>query len=422
MGKKFVVRPGSGDPSQVSGDIHLVNPDGTVWDTQAGQLVSTLDRGQANASLVVLGDSTGNEESEWVYRLASWLGKTHPAYTVLYYLWNDGTQVYSAATTIQTGTGSKTLTVYNGSVPGMGYNYPFASTVPSTRFNLMLPVAPTCVVISYGYNSATPDYRKQQLELAAWVLSNFPNTEYVLTSQAPMATGAAGAADHLTRQQDTRNVALQEGWGLIDVTQRFLDNGNYDTLISGDTIHPLPTGQDIWLDEVRRYFGGNRPATLAPATGSRIFIPAQAFNIYSGTPAISFPAGIITPKWDFDPASDEMIAVIADIPPRWKSVNVDLLWMSAVGATGDVVWQVDNFSLTADMVPQSGKGLASATTGTPVTATVLANASRVTRMYSAERFAGGRPVAFRVRRLATNGADTSAQDASVFGLLITRAE
>lgn len=392
---------------------------------QPGQLISTLRRGKANAVLNILGDSTGNETYEWAYRLSVWLGQKFPAYTVLYRLWNDTNQSYDAATTLQTGTGAQTLTIYNGSVPGMGYNYPFASTVPATRFNLMLPVTPTAVIISYGYNSATADYRKQQLELASWVLGNHPGTEYVLTAQPPMATGAAGAADQLTRMQDTRNLAAQERWGLIDVTQRFIDYGNYDTLINVDTIHPLVAGQDMWVEELQRYFNGTaqrQVPTTAPATIGRIFVPAQVFSAYAGTPVITFPSGIITPKWDFDPATDEMIATIVDIPPTWKSVNVDLLWLSPVGATGDVTWQVDYYCLTPDMVPQSGKQLAGATAGTPFTATVSANASRVSRMYTGERFAGGRPVAFRVRRLATNVADTSAQDASVFGLMITRAE
>jgi hypothetical protein len=392
---------------------------------QPGQLVSTLRRGKASAVLNILGDSTGNETFEWAYRLSVWLGQQFPAYTVLYRLWDDTAQAYGTATTLQTGTGAQTLTVYNGSVPGMGYNYPFGSVVPATRFNLMLPVSPTAVIISYGYNSATADYRKAQLELASWVLGNFPGTEYVLTSQPPMATTAGGAANQLTRMQDTRNLAAQERWGLIDVTQRFLDYGNYDALINADTVHPLVAGQDMWVEELQRYFSGaaqRQVPTTAPATIGRIFVPAQVFSLYSGTPAMTFPAGVITPKWDFDPAADEMIATIVDIPPTWKSVNVDLLWVSPIGATGDVSWQVDNYSLTPDMVPQSGKQLASATAGTPFTATVAPNAARVSRMYSAERFAGGRPVAFRVRRLATSGADTSTQDASVFGLLITRAE
>jgi hypothetical protein len=48
--------------------------------------------------------------------------------------------------------------------------------------------------------------------------------------------------------------------------------------------------------------------------------------------------------------------------------------------------------------------------------------TRMLRAYTAERFSGGRPVAFRVRRNAASGADTSTQDAFFFGLLITRAE
>jgi len=392
---------------------------------QSGRLMSTLRRGRQDAVLAVLGDSTGNETTEWVYGLTTWIAQQFPAYTVTYRLWNDAGQAYDSPVTIQTGTGSKSLTVYNGSVPGAGYNYPFASAVKTDRFFAMLPVAPTAVVVSFGYNSSQSTYRASHLELAGWVLGNYPNAEYVVTSQPPMATTATDAANHLARQQDARDVAAREGFGLIDVTQRFIDFGDYDAIINADKIHPLAAGSALWLDEAKRYFGRNaqrqQPRT-APAAVTRIFVPAQAFSVYAGTPTITFPSGVITPKWDMDPTTEEMIATIVDIPPQWAAVDVDLVWGSPVTTSGAVVWQVDSYSLTLAMVPQSGKPLNGATAGTPVTVTAVSNAARVTRVFAAERFVGGRPVAFRVRRIAANAADTSTQDHFVFGLMISRSE
>lgn len=394
---------------------------------QPSRLVSILRRNVRDAVLVVLGDSTGNEPSEWVYLLALWLADLFPAVTVSYRLWSDAAQDYDAALILQTGTGPHTLHIYNGSHPGAGYNYSFASAVPTTRFFRMLPVTPDTVVISYGYNSNTPTYRQQQLELSRWVLGNFPGAEYVATSQPPKATADADAPLHLSRQQDTRDVALSEGWGLVDATQAFIDFGDYDELIDAtDHIHPTPQGSQVWFQEVRAYFGDRaqrqQPALVGTSDDRRL-IPATAFTSYFGSPALGFPAGIITPMWAFDAAAEEMIAALVDLPPSWRAAHVDLLWSGPTAAAGDVVWQVDHYALTQTMLPSSGKPLAAATAGAPITVTQTANSAvRTSRVYTAERFSGGRPLALRVRRQAAAGADTSTQDAWFFGLLITRAE
>lgn len=54
-------------------------------------------------SITVLGDSTGNETTEWVYLLTNWLATKYPAYGIRYRLWDDATQEYSAASLIRTG-------------------------------------------------------------------------------------------------------------------------------------------------------------------------------------------------------------------------------------------------------------------------------------------------------------------------------
>lgn len=394
---------------------------------QPGRLASILRRGQADAVLAVLGDSTGNEADEWMFLLTQALADTFPAYTVNYRLWADATQTYGAATTVSTGSGPRVLTVYNGSHSGAGYNYPLDLSTTPTRLRKMIPETPTAVVISFGYNSTTTSYRTQQLELSQWVLGTFPGVEYVVTSQPPKRTTSADSAAHLSRQQDTRDMAAQERWGLIDVTQRFIDYGNYDTIISTDEVHPEGEGRTIWAQAAIDYFASSRqPQTsITPTpTTDRILVPAAQFIPYAGTPAMTFVGGIIVPVMAFDGTIDEMAITVADVPPAWRSVHVDLMWLSpAAGATGAVTWQVDHYALTHHMVPQSGKLLEGAVAGAPTTQAVAGTAVRLTRVYTAERFSGGRPLAFRVRRNANSSAgDTSAQDALMVGLLITRAE
>lgn len=149
-----------------------------------GQLMSVLRRGRADAVLAILGDSTGNETTEWFYMLVQWLGQKFPGYTVTHRVWDDATQAYLTPTTVQTGSSVRVLTVYNGSVPGAAHNYSFAFG-DQARFVKMLPVVPTAVIASYGYNSVSSSYRVESLELARWVRGYFPKVEYIAVTQPP---------------------------------------------------------------------------------------------------------------------------------------------------------------------------------------------------------------------------------------------
>jgi hypothetical protein len=65
-------------------------------------LVSQLEAG-LTTGVQVIGDSTGNDPNEWVYRLAQKVAADYPSYTVQTRLWADASQQYAAPVTIQTG-------------------------------------------------------------------------------------------------------------------------------------------------------------------------------------------------------------------------------------------------------------------------------------------------------------------------------
>lgn len=67
-------------------------------------LKAALAAGDRSCAVQVIGDSTGNETTEWVYTLAQAVAAAYPAWTVHYRLWNDATQQYGGTTVIQTGT------------------------------------------------------------------------------------------------------------------------------------------------------------------------------------------------------------------------------------------------------------------------------------------------------------------------------
>lgn len=81
--------------------------------SQAASLTQRLSLGVDDGVLLVLGDSTGDGYTRWVYLLTQWLAQQFPAYTVNYWKWNDTAQSYDALGTsnsskvVQTGTGGK---------------------------------------------------------------------------------------------------------------------------------------------------------------------------------------------------------------------------------------------------------------------------------------------------------------------------
>lgn len=71
--------------------------------------------------IACLTDSTANAVDEWVYLTGAQIAAAYPAYTALWYLWDDASQDYVADTTIQTGTG------------GIARHLPFVNGVTHTR-------------------------------------------------------------------------------------------------------------------------------------------------------------------------------------------------------------------------------------------------------------------------------------------------
>lgn len=71
-----------------------------------GSVMAALEDRQS-ASIVVSGDSTGNDTEEWVYLLTQWFAAQNAAQRVQYKLWSDATQSYPDWTVIQAGTGGE---------------------------------------------------------------------------------------------------------------------------------------------------------------------------------------------------------------------------------------------------------------------------------------------------------------------------
>jgi hypothetical protein len=259
---------------------------------QTQALMAKLKRGQEDAAIVVLGDSTGNEATEWVYKMALALAALFPTHTVKYTLW-DGA-AYPLPTTLATGSGSKTLTIYNGSVSGSLASYSLGA-----RFSPMVEsLKPDLVFISYGHNQFTADW-------AMWASNYLEITENVALSCA-----YAGIIcilqnpSQVDNQQALRatvyqRIALKHGYGIIDVHQVFLDYGAWAADLMADSVHPNAVGQDLWVAEVMKSFTYKRDMQMQPHVPSLSMAGSQLikngdFSLWdegSTTPPVGWTVG-----------------------------------------------------------------------------------------------------------------------------------
>lgn len=213
------------------------------------RFMAKLTRNVENVSMVVISDSTANETSDWLYLWAQDFAPKFPAYTVRYNLWNDGTSAYSAAVTLQTGSGSFFLDIWNASVTGKNVLYALAP-----NFDTMVALKqPDLVVISHGHNEGaaqTPDqWRGPYLALTETVTAACPTAGVLCIAQNP----ATGTDDQAERAGIYQQVAEMRGFGFVDVHQAFVDTGDPASL-TADGVHPNAAGSALWAEVVQRAF------------------------------------------------------------------------------------------------------------------------------------------------------------------------
>lgn len=202
--------------------------------------------------LGILGDSTGNEQWEWVYQLAKWLGEK-TKYSIDYCVFSDATNTYGPVERIHEGDPGKAILIYNCSVPGKGFNYP--TKAPRT-ISSVLPEAPDVTVLSYGYNhlSAGSEFGEKFRQLALDVTKVYPSTQIVFVAQPPKAPGSPDAVEASLRSGSVRAMATKYGYVLIDANAAFENSGKLKKLISDDGIHPNKDGQKVWFEAAKKAF------------------------------------------------------------------------------------------------------------------------------------------------------------------------
>lgn len=214
--------------------------------------LSVIENGVRDANLLLIADSTSNEQSEWAYLFFADLATRYPSHAFEYRLWNDSNQSYDPAITI--GAGARKVTLWNASFPGATTQSWQEQRITPAIYNVPADV----VLISLGHNEASGSnyawaWRSRYLSLTESIKARKPNSAMVLIGQNP-ATANTWQAQRI---EVYKEIASRQGYGFIDVHAEFIRVGGNLTI---DGIHPTPAGSRLWADVMLSAFTRTRHA------------------------------------------------------------------------------------------------------------------------------------------------------------------
>ena len=253
-------------------------------------IVSKMQMNVGNCNILVSSDSTGNEQTEWVYLYAQYLATLSSQYTVNYYLFNAVSGEYGAAVVVQTGSGANSLNIYNAAISGSKPDY-----ILGSRFTNAVISVPQidCLIMNHGhncinsYNDATPDNRRtpQFLEAVFQILSVHSGASVVFMTQNPRRDDD----NYRPVYAAILRAASLVGASIADSYKLFADAGKATNLYN-DNIHPSPAGSQLYLSAIKTItFAGQSESALSAFDnwGAYNLIENGTFKDFSG----AIPAG-----------------------------------------------------------------------------------------------------------------------------------
>ena len=283
--------------------VLLAPSPGRATRTTVGQgLMHALESGAPTVDVFVAGDSTGDEEDEWVYRLGIALEVRFPDYSVKYWFWDRKRRAWPADPAVlqwgASGSGSPTLNIWNMSVSGARESYArqFAVREIAAR-------RPDIVFVSYGQNDGTDVARfRWGLESLVTALGMAaPQSEVVLIAQNP----AVGNTYQDARAAETSAVADSQGVGLVDVYSAFAATGNAAAYLREDGVHPNGAGTSLWLATVLSQLGnGSAPHQIPPAARGAPVIRNGDFSVFAKGRPTGWTTTNVTVAKDFAHGDD----------------------------------------------------------------------------------------------------------------------
>ncbi|MER7073735.1 SGNH/GDSL hydrolase family protein [Terrabacter sp. NPDC000476] len=213
--------------------------------TPTAPTISTLLGSGRDATLVVLGDGTGDEAGEWVSAFAEQAGDTHRV-TLRGLDPNDPTQYASKE---KVGSAGPALTIWNGSRTGATADY------PAKRLEFLGPRTPDAVLLSFGRDDTASGITAGLESTYRAVTARWPGAAVGVVLQGQDRDDAIGPV-----RTATRDWADSHGLPTIDVAAAFSAAGDPNAFVS--VVDPPSTnakGGRLWARTVLTALGGVAP-------------------------------------------------------------------------------------------------------------------------------------------------------------------
>lgn len=194
----------------------------------------------------VLGDSTGNNDNEWVHLIARRIANNYGR-AVTVHDWSLDTNAYVSEVTYGVGA---PVTIWNGSAPGRGADY------SAQQFPAIAPEPPDVTIISHGHNNPNGAVRNITA-LINLAYTSGTRGVVVLTQNPILPNSIAGPPERAELEANTfREINTtfnnpSNGTVVIDVFSAFPTGPELEgLLVAGDGVHPNAAGEQLWADTV----------------------------------------------------------------------------------------------------------------------------------------------------------------------------
>ena len=385
--------------------------------------VFNMNREFSNQNIVVLTDSTGNDVGEWGYLTMQHLASTWLTHTVRYALWNISTLVYNTPVTYQTGTSltPKVLTVYLGGASGQGIVY-FKNNLTN-----LFPVNIDLCFLSAGHNESYGTsilFRLAYFSLTKLITDTYRDCSLICIAQNPKASTATYYLNGISNGIDIGKMCAKEGYGFINVMQRFFDYGNYAVTLMQDDTHPNALGSALWSQTVceslikKNYsspnvFQGKSQHLFANVNGYYNPLNNISATIYNDVPIPFIP---------LPDNSDNSISSTIQIPSWWRVISIYILWKTPTDSTNTKVdlvsrlYSIDEQSSLPVLI-NSGFIQPNGSTANRVIKSQIFSQSGSSELELIKPY---KPMTFSVRRRGTQANDTYTGNAEILGVYFER--
>ena len=207
----------------------------------------------APKSVTVFGDSTGNEQGEWVYRVVRTIVEKYDR-PVTVHDWSIDQNAYVGENTFGADRPNAPVVIWNGSALGKDASYSI------DFFPLMAPQPSDLVIISHGHNQTTPEATTQQTTNLVKLVRGAWDTPpaIAITLQNPRIDSSAD--NQSAKVEAVRGVfSNRADVEVIDVWTRFESAPDLTALLRPDGFQPSDAGATVWAQTVETSLGLTTP-------------------------------------------------------------------------------------------------------------------------------------------------------------------